>query len=98
VLVAAGPDAVELVRTEPPAAILCDHRMAGMSGTEFHEAVAALDPALARRFAFMSGDVLNPELRAFAETHGVQLLAKPFDLATVGALVASLVGSPPTSG
>ena len=47
----------------------------------FHAAVAAIDPALGRRFAFMSGDVLNPELREFATARDVQLLAKPFDIA-----------------
>ena len=58
-----------------------------MTGTEFHAAVVAIDPALGRRFAFMSGDVLNPELREFATARGVQLLAKPFDIATVDAIV-----------
>ena len=87
-LSASGAEALEIVRTAPPAAILCDHRMAGMNGVEFQAAVAAIDPALGRRFAFMSGDVLNPELREFATAHDVQLLAKPFDIATVGELVA----------
>ena len=77
---------------DPPAAILCDHRMAGMNGTEFHAAVSAIDPVLGRRFAFMSGDVLNPELHDFADGPRVQLLAKPFDIATVGTLVGRLLG------
>ena len=65
--------------------------MAGMSGTEFHTHVAAIDPLLGRRFAFMSGDVLNPELLDFATERGVQLLAKPFDIATVGTMVSRLL-------
>jgi hypothetical protein len=67
--------------------------MAGMSGIEFHDAVAELQPALARRFAFMSGDVLNPELHDFATEHQVLLLAKPFDIATVGAIVSQLLAA-----
>jgi PAS domain S-box-containing protein len=94
VLSGSGAEALEIVRTAPPAAILCDHRMAGMNGVEFQAAVAAIDPALGRRFAFMSGDVLNPELREFATAHDVQLLAKPFDIATVGELVGSLLAAP----
>jgi CheY-like chemotaxis protein len=94
VLTATGQAALEIVRDDPPAAILCDHRMAGMSGTEFHDAVNAIAPALSRRFAFMSGDVLNPELRTFASTRGVLLLAKPFDLATVESVVARLLREP----
>ncbi|HEY7968941.1 MAG TPA: ATP-binding protein, partial [Candidatus Limnocylindrales bacterium] len=49
VLSASGAEALEIVRTAPPAAILCDHRMAGMNGVEFQAAVAAIDPALGRR-------------------------------------------------
>lgn len=86
-----GASALEIVRTDPPDAIVCDHRMAGMSGTEFHAAVAELRPELARRFAFMSGDVLNPELRAFALARDVQLLAKPFDIASAAAMIRALL-------
>ena len=39
----------------------------------------------------MSGDVLNPELHDFAVTRGVQLLAKPFDIAAVASVVAALL-------
>lgn len=95
VIASTGPEALEIVRSDPPDAILCDHRMAGMDGTEVHDAVAAIDPALARRFAFMSGDVLNPELREFARDRGVQLLAKPFDIATVGEMVRRLTAVDP---
>jgi hypothetical protein len=43
----------------------------------------------------MSGDVLNPELREFATSRGILLLAKPFDIATVGRTVAALLESEP---
>ena len=88
-----APSALEIVRDDPPDAILCDHRMAGMSGIAFHEAVAAIDPGLARRFVFMSGDVLNSELRAFAVAHGRHLLAKPFDIESVDRTIAGTHGS-----
>jgi PAS domain S-box-containing protein len=95
VLAATGAAALEEIRRDPPDAILCDHRMAGMSGTEFHAAVSQISPSLGRRFAFMSGDVLNPELRDFAVSRGVHLLAKPFDIAAVGSIVAALVAEEP---
>jgi len=97
ILAPTGPAALEMIEDEQPDAILCDHRMAGMNGTEFHDAVAAAAPALAHRFAFMSGDVLNPELKAFATSRGILLLAKPFDIATVGQTVAALLGSKPAA-
>jgi CheY-like chemotaxis protein len=93
VAAADGASALEIVRLDPPRAILCDHRMAGMSGIAFHEAVAAIDPGLARRFAFMSGDVLNPELHDFAVARGIVLLAKPFDITSVGRTVAQISAS-----
>ncbi|HEX5824983.1 MAG TPA: ATP-binding protein, partial [Candidatus Limnocylindrales bacterium] len=97
VLAPTGAAALELIRSSPPDAILCDHRMAGMNGTEFHDAVAATAPELGRRFAFMSGDVLNPELREFATSRGILLLAKPFDIATVGRTVAALLRPEPAA-
>ena len=95
ILAASGAIALEIVRSAPPDAILCDHRMAGMSGTEFHDAVMEIAPELVGRFAFMSGDVLNPELLAFASARRIHLLAKPFDMATVSDIVATLVAGKP---
>ncbi len=87
-----GPSAIEIVRNGPPDAILCDHRMVGMSGIAFHEAVTAIDPGLARRFVFMSGDVLNSELRAFALARGISVMAKPFDIESVDRMIGGLMG------
>ena len=70
---------------------LVDHRMAGMSGIDVHEALVERDSPLARRWIFMSGDVLNPVLLEFAESRGIRLLAKPFDLDTVVQAVRDVV-------
>jgi hypothetical protein len=65
--------------------------MAGMSGTEFYEAAVAARPEMAQRAVFMSGDVLNPDLRGFATQRGIRLLAKPFDIDTVIRVVREAV-------
>jgi hypothetical protein len=65
--------------------------MAGLTGPAFLDEVATASPTLARRFAFMSGDPRNIELRAIAERRGVALLAKPFDLADVEATLATIL-------
>ena len=91
VVVADGQEAIERVRRERFDLVMCDHRMAGMYGTEVHDAIAEIRPELARRFVFMSGDVLNPELRAFAVDRHVGLLAKPFDIETVTRAVRQLL-------
>jgi CheY-like chemotaxis protein len=93
VLAGDGAAALAIVRDDPPDAILCDHRMGAMSGAAFNDAVAKVAPALAGRFAFMTGDVTNPELRAVAEARGIPLLAKPFDIESVGRTVAGILAS-----
>ena len=78
-----GASALEGMRDVDFDVMLVDHRMAGMSGTEFYEAAIEFRPGLARRVVFMSGDVLNPDLRGFATQRGIRLLAKPFDIDAV---------------
>jgi CheY-like chemotaxis protein len=91
VLAATGAEALEIVRSSPPDAILCDHRMAGMDGIAFEAEAVRTRPELAGRFAFMSGDVLNPELREVAEARRVPLLAKPFDIGSIDRVIRSLL-------
>jgi DNA-binding NtrC family response regulator len=78
-----GAQALEGVRQGEFDVMLIDHRMAGMSGTQFYEAAVEHRPELARRAIFMSGDVLNPDLRGFATERDIRLLAKPFDIEAV---------------
>jgi CheY-like chemotaxis protein len=90
-LVGDGAAALAIVGSDPPDAILCDHRMAGLSGAAFNDAVAETRPDLARRFALMSGDIANPDLRAAADSRGIALLAKPFDTDAVARTVESIL-------
>jgi CheY-like chemotaxis protein len=95
VLATDGAEALAILRDGSVDAMMCDHRMAGMTGTQVYEAAIAIRPELAERFVFMSGDVLNPELREFAEAHGIGLLAKPFDLDSVERTVRDLLDVEP---
>ncbi len=92
--VADGEAALELIRAAPPDAIMIDHRLVGSGGTDLYEAAVRLRPGLAGRAVLMSGDVQDPGLRAFAETRGIGLLAKPFDLAEVSRMVRELLARP----
>jgi CheY-like chemotaxis protein len=78
-----GAHALEGLREANFDVMLIDHRMPLMSGTEFYEAAIAFRPELATRAIFMSGDVLNPDLRGFATQRSIRLLAKPFDIDAV---------------
>ena len=91
-VVANGQEALEVAGSTPLAAVLCDNRMADMSGLEVYDALVKVRPDLAERFVLMSGDVNDPELVEFAERRGVRLLSKPFDIPSVTEVVRSAVG------
>jgi CheY-like chemotaxis protein len=91
VITAIGPDAIELAAAGDHAALLFDHRIAGMSGTEAYEAVVALRPELADRVVMMSGDLLDPGLEAFAAAHPVTLMGKPFDIDTLDRTIRAVM-------
>lgn len=61
-------------------AVISDLRMPGMNGMEFHAQVKRRWPAMARRFVFITGDVMDVDVRAFLESCGAPHLPKPFGL------------------
>ena len=78
VVATSGSEAIELAMDPTIDLVICDQRMADMTGTEVYRAIATRRTDLA--FVLMTGDVDNAQLRAFAAEHGVPLLAKPFTL------------------
>jgi CheY-like chemotaxis protein len=88
-----GAAALEVLRETAFDVMLIDHRMAGMSGTEFYEAAVEFRPEMAERAIFMSGDVLNPDLLGFANQRGIRLLAKPFDIDAVVRIVREVLAA-----
>ena len=71
-------DALEALRFTSFDAILCDIRMPGMSGLEFHAQVRARDRRQAERFLFLTGDPNAPATQAFMAQSGSLCLRKPF--------------------
>ncbi|HSH21529.1 MAG TPA: ATP-binding protein, partial [Candidatus Caenarcaniphilales bacterium] len=82
-----GQEALDAIEAQPFDLLLIDHRMSGMDGIECYQRAVALRPELAGRAVIMSGDTLNPALQEFAAGSGLQMLPKPFDVATVMKLV-----------
>lgn len=79
-----GAAAVELLRRETIDVVFCDMKMPGVDGTEVLERARQIQPRAVR--ALLSGfDDQEHALRAVPVAH--QFLRKPFDTATVRALV-----------
>ena len=64
--------------------------MPEMTGMEVYERVLAIDPDQAERMVFLSGGAFTPRARAFLEHR--PCLEKPFDLATLEAVIRDRLG------
>jgi CheY-like chemotaxis protein len=70
-------------------AIVCDLNMPGMTGIEFHDEVAKISVALAKRIVFVTGDASAPAAVAFRQRTSNICLEKPFARAELQAAVAA---------
>jgi CheY-like chemotaxis protein len=76
--VADGQIALQKFNTTVYDLIICDVLMPDIAGPELYEIVLANYPGLARRFVFITGNVVDRETRIFLEKSGVPWLSKPF--------------------
>jgi PAS domain S-box-containing protein len=67
--------------------ILCDVMMPGLSGVDVYRHLAATRPGLERRFVFITGGAFTADVESFLATCENEVLAKPFQLATVLAAI-----------
>ena len=65
--------------------------MPRMDGFQLYDEVTRLDPSLARRMIFSTGDIANRGTQAFFERTGAPVLVKPFDLVEVQRAIADLL-------
>jgi PAS domain S-box-containing protein len=68
--------------------ILCDLRMPELDGPGLYRALEQQAPQLCRRFLFLTGDTLSPEVQDFLVQSGVPRLTKPFNAAEVRRAIA----------
>lgn len=88
-----APDGADaLAKLQQPGAtriydvVLCDLKMAGVSGMDVYDRMLAQDPLMAARFILSTGDTSAPDVAGFLAGVSVPILEKPFDLTTVAAL------------
>jgi two-component system NtrC family sensor kinase len=75
-----GEEALARVRERLYDLIVCDLKMPRLDGMSFYRAIAATEPALARRVIFVTGDVAGTDAERFLDESGCRWLAKPFRL------------------
>jgi PAS domain S-box-containing protein len=69
--------------------ILCDLMMPDLTGMDFYDALALIDPSLQRRVIFISAGAFTDRARTFLERVKNLRLDKPFDVAELTAVLSS---------
>jgi len=86
-----GTEALEKLEQRPFDAVLTDTKMPVLDGPGLFMELERRYPELKRRVAFVTGDVLQPDKRAFLHQTGVPTLEKPFELDHVRRVVRHLL-------
>jgi two-component system NtrC family sensor kinase len=84
-----GLTASSMLRSERYDLIITDLKMPNMSGRELYDVVRDINPSLARRIIFSTGDSVSADTQAFFKETGNPCLTKPFDLRDLYQLVNS---------
>jgi CheY-like chemotaxis protein len=71
--------------------VLSDMRMPGLDGPGLYLRLKRERPVLAERIAFITGDTLSPDIKAFLTRSGRPYIEKPITPADVRSLVARMV-------
>jgi len=71
---------VDIARSRKPDRILLDIKLPGMSGIELCRRLEAIDPALAQRVIFITGDLMETTTKDFLNKTKAPHIAKPFDI------------------
>jgi len=77
-LAANGEEALARLAATDFDLVFCDMRMPGLDGPGLYRAVAARTPDLARRFVFVTGDLLSVEVAGFLKEATAPHIEKPF--------------------
>jgi nitrogen fixation negative regulator NifL len=88
-----GVDALALIERKDYDVIITDVKMPRLDGPGLYQAVEGRRPDLLPRFAFITGDLLNPATARFFEEQRVLYLRKPFNLDDVQALLRKVTAA-----
>jgi CheY-like chemotaxis protein len=83
-----------LLRSSSFDLIISDFRMPVMNGEQFYHALARMNPGLARRVIFLTGDVVNEQTCEFLASTGNPHLDKPFQITRLESVIADVLAAP----
>jgi len=85
-----GREALDLLNKQEfvPVAIVSDHDMPLVSGSELYRLICQVHPALECRFILMTG---NDRYKRFADEYAIPFLSKPFSNEQLDAAVKSVL-------
>ncbi len=89
-----GTEALDRIERNRYDLIVSDLKMPGVSGQELYERIRRIDPDLASRIVFSTGDTVSIMTREFLKATGSQCVQKPFDLREFRRLVERLLAAP----
>jgi two-component system NtrC family sensor kinase len=95
VVVNSGAEALERISGDSFDLVLSDVKMPGMSGFELHQSIKQINPELASRLVFVTGDMLSAATQARIAQTGNPYIAKPFAIERLEALVRGLLAQRP---
>ena len=87
-----GIEALERLHDRRYDLIVCDLKMPRLDGTSFYRELERLDPAMARRVLFVTGDVAGTDAERFLEETSCRWLAKPFRLKDLLRVAKEMLG------
>lgn len=87
-------EALDLLGRESFDLVLSDFRMPEMNGKAFHGRVQVMNPALAKRIIFLTGDTVSDETQLFLKSTGNPHISKPFQLANIQQVLKDTLAQP----
>lgn len=88
-----GEVALRMLKKKRYDCVISDIKMPGMDGAMLHQAVREMDPEMASRFVFISGDTISPETQSYLSKVDNPHLTKPFRLEDLEAVLQSTLAS-----
>ena len=78
-----GADALQKMRDNRYDVVICDIKMPCKDGPSLYAEVEHVDPSLAKRFVFCTGDSISQETQQFLQNARRRILRKPFEYSDV---------------